>query len=519
MSTPATTTGGGSLADESVTVVGAGFGGLSAACHLADAGATVRVIERREQPGGVANRIERDGFRFDTGPSWYLMPETFERFFARFDREPADFYELTRLDPNYRVFWKDGDEAAVPADRAGQVALFDAYEDGAGDALAEYLAGAAEAYEVGMEEFVYEHRPRLRDWLDPSLARAARGLSLLGTMDDHVRDFFEHPKLRQLVEYSLVFLGGSPYNTPALYALMSHVDYDRGVYYPHGGMASVVDGIVELARELGVEFETGRAVTALEPATDGVHVVTEAGAHEADRVVANATPAHVERELLPPGRRDRDPDYWGARTYAPSAFMLYLGVEGPIDALDHHTLVLPTDWEPHFASIFDEPAWPEDPSYYVNVPSATDDSVAPEGHETVVVLVPIAPGLDDGPETRDRFRRKVLADLAAETGVELRDRIVVEETACVSEFAGMGYPQGTALGLAHTLRQTGPFRPSHRADALDGLYYAGSFTAPGIGVPMCLVSGEHAANAVRTDAEGGDRGGLGAALPSLSLSL
>jgi phytoene desaturase len=196
--------------------------------------------------------------------------------------------------------------------------------------------------------------------------------------------------------------------------------------------------------------------------------------------------------------------------------MLYLGVEGPIDALDHHTLVLPTDWEPHFASIFDEPAWPEDPSYYVNVPSVTDDSVAPEGHETVVVLVPIAPGLDDDPGTRDRFRRKVLADLAAETGVDLRDRIVVEETACVSEFAGMGYPRGTALGLAHTLRQTGPFRPSHRADALDGLYYTGSFTAPGIGVPMCLVSGEHAANAVRTDAANGDRGGLSAALPSLS---
>jgi phytoene desaturase len=492
---------------ESITVVGAGFGGLAAACHLADAGADVTVVERRDGLGGVAGRIDRGGFRFDTGPSWYLMPDVYERFFGRFGRDPSAYYSLTRLDPHYRVCWKDGDSADVPADRAGQRALFESYEAGAGDALDAYLDGAAEAYEVGMSEFVYERRPRLRDWLDPRLLRAARGLTLLGSMDDHAGAYFDHPKLKQLVEYTLVFLGGSPYNTPALYSLLSHVDFDLGVYYPEGGMASVVDGVARLARELGVTFETGTAVTGIEPAADGLTVVTDDGRRTVDRVVSDAPPPHVERDLLPPGTADHDADYWESRTYAPSAFLLYLGVEGDLPELAHHTLVLPTDWRSHFETIFEHPAWPADPSYYVNVPSRTDDGAAPDGHSTVVVLVPIAPGLDDGPRHRARYREKILDDVAAHAGVDLRDRIVVEESACATEFASMGYPQGTALGLAHTLGQTGPFRPRHRSDAVPGLYYTGSFTDPGIGVPMCLISGEHAAAAVRADAARAERSG------------
>jgi phytoene desaturase len=489
------------LDSESIAVIGAGFGGLSAACHLADAGADVTIIEQRERPGGVAGRIERDGFRFDTGPSWYLMPDVFERFFGQFGRTPESYYSLVRLDPNYRVFWKDGDSAAVPADRSGQRALFESYESGAGEALDDYLADAAAAYEVGMEEFVYERRPRLRDWLDPGLLRAVRGITLLGSMDGHVGEYFDHPKLKQLVEYTLVFLGGSPYNTPALYSLMSHVDFDLGVYYPEGGMVSVVDGIVRLARELGVTFDTGTAVTGIERATDGVAITTEdGGTRPFHRVVSATPPSHTERDLLPPGVADHDSGYWASRTYAPSAFLLYLGVEGDLDTLSHHTLVLPTDWRSHFEAIFDRSVWPEDPSYYVNVPSRTDDTVAPDGYSTVVVLVPIAPGLDDGPERRARYREAVLDDLAAHAGVDLRERIVVEESACVSEFADMGYPRGTALGLAHTLTQTGPLRPDHRSEAVPGLYYTGSFTEPGIGVPMCLVAGEHTASAIRADA-------------------
>ena len=490
------------LSGESIAVVGAGFGGLSAAAHLGAAGARVTVYEKGEHVGGVAGRIVEDGFQFDTGPSWYLMPELFERFFEQFGHEPADFYELERLDPNYQVFWTDGDEAAVPADPQQAMDLFESYEDGAGETLEAYLESARESYEIGMNEVVIPDRTDITDYADPRLALSARGLGLdlLRTMDGHAAKYFDHPKLRQLVQYTLVFLGGSPYNTPALYSLMSHVDYNLGVYYPHGGIAAVVDAVRTVAEEQGAQIQTETPVTRIEPAASGLVVGTATDRTVYDEVVVNAPPAHAERELLPDGAVDRSPAHWDEQTYAPSAYMLYLGVEGELPEFEHHTLVLPTDWEPHFESIFEDPAWPETPSYYVNVPSRTDPTVAPAGHETVVVLVPLAPGLDDPPERRAAFREQILDGIATHTDVDLRDRIVFERELSVSGFEQQfNKPRGSALGLAHTLGQTGPLRTDHRAPGLDGLYYVGGDTNPGIGVPMCLLSGEHVTDIVRED--------------------
>jgi phytoene desaturase len=488
------------LSGRSVVVVGGGFGGLSAACHLADRGAEVTLLERNDQLGGRAATLDSEGFTFDMGPSWYLMPDVFERFFGAFDRQPEEYYDLEPLDPHYRVFWKDGDRADLTGDREQVHRLFESYEDGASDAFDAYLAEAEHTYEVGMERFVYEDRTELRDFLSLDVARSARGLSLLGTMADHVADYFEHPKLRQIMQYSLVFLGGAPNNTPALYNLMSHVDFNLGVYYPEGGMSGVADRVADLARELGVETHTGADVTAIEPYARTNVVHTEEQAYRADVVVSDADYAHTELDLLAEEYRQYDRDYWESRTYAPSAFLLYLGVEGNVDPLAHHTLVLPTDWDEHFAQIFDRPAWPEDPAYYVCAASQTDDSVAPEGHSNLFVLVPIAAGLEDGPETRERYTEQVLADLAANTGVDVRDRTVVKETFSVSEFADRYNSfRGTALGLAHTLDQTALFRPPHRSETVRGLYFTGANTTPGIGVPMCLISGELTADYVAED--------------------
>ena len=486
----------------SVAVVGSGFGGLSTACYLADAGFDVTVIEKNDGLGGRASVLEAEGFKFDMGPSWYLMPDVFERFFDHFGHAPEEFYDLERLDPHYRIFFKDGDTVDITADREEMYDLFDSYEQGAGDALAEYLDTSEEHYGVAMEQFIYEDRPRLRDWVDLDVMRAAPiGLQLLGTMDDYVADYFENPKLRQIMQYTLVFLGGAPTNTPAIYNMMSHVDFNLGVYYPENGLQSVVDACVELGEGMGVEYVTGAEVTEILNRRDGFTIESEAGAFDADYVVSNADYAHTERELLPEHERQYDDDYWESRTYSPSAFLLYLGVEGDVEPLEHHTLVLPTDWDPHFEQIFDDPAWPEDPAYYLCVPSKTDDSVAPEGHSNLFALVPIAPGLDDTEAVRTWYRDLVLDDVAEHTGVELRDRIVFEEQFSVSEFADRyNSIQGTALGLAHTLRQTALFRPSRRSEASPGLYYTGSYTTPGIGVPMCLISGEHTANALIDDA-------------------
>ncbi|ELY93958.1 phytoene desaturase [Natrialba hulunbeirensis JCM 10989] len=520
------------LSGSSAVIVGAGVGGLSTACYLADAGADVRVVEKNDQLGGRASRLERDGFRFDMGPSWYLMPDVFERFFATFDRAPTDYYELTHLDPHYRIFFKEGMEAdtgpdgtrvrtdgdtpatttmaassQIPGDRIDITPelertkeLFETYEEGAGEALERYLEKSRENYEVGMEHFVYEDRPRLRDYIDPAVARQARGLSLLGSMQGHVEDYFDHPQLQQIMQYTLVFLGGSPSNTPALYNLMSHVDFNLGVWYPEGGIGAVIDAFVDLGRELGVEYDTGRPVTKIKGRTGAFLVETTDGPLRTDLVVSNTDYAHAEQELLTPERRGYDADYWESRTYAPSAFLLYLGVEGDVDELAHHTLVLPTDWEEHFDQIFEDPQWPEDPAYYLCVPSETDDTVAPDGHSALFVLVPIAPGLEDTPEMRDQYRNLILDDIETYTGTSLRDRIVFEEDFCVSDFASRyNSYDGTALGLAHTLRQTALFRPPHRSKQVDGLYFTGADTTPGIGVPMCLISGELTAEAVLED--------------------
>ncbi|WP_245705768.1 phytoene desaturase family protein [Halobellus clavatus] len=491
-----------SLAGADVVVIGGGFGGLSTACYLADAGADVTLLEKNEQLGGRASRLEVDGFRFDMGPSWYLMPDVFERFFAYFDHEPADYYDLTRLDPHYRIFFKDGDRVDMVPDLEQNRAVFESYEPGAGEQFDRYLEKSRENYEVGMEHFVYEDRSSLSDFLDWNVAKNARGLSLIGSMQDHVEQYFEHPKLQQIMQYTLVFLGGAPNNTPALYNLMSHVDFNMGVYYPENGLGGVVDGIVELGEELGIDFQTAAPVSEIKGRQGAFAVRTEDGREWfPDYVVSDADYRHTEMELLDEQKRQYDADYWDSRTYAPSAFLLYLGVEGDVDPLEHHTLVLPTDWDEHFERIFDNPEWPEDPAYYLCVPSETDDSVAPEGHSNLFALVPIAAGIEDTPEIREEFRDLVLDDIAENTGVELRDRIVVEESFCVSDFAERyNSTQGTALGLAHTLRQTALFRPPHRSSAVDGLYFTGAFTTPGIGVPMCLISGELTAESMAEQA-------------------
>jgi len=492
----------GSLDGKEVIVVGGGFGGLSCACYLTDHGAEVTLVEKNDELGGRASTLEREGFKFDMGPSWYLMPDVFERFFGNFGHEPTEFYDLQHLDPHYRIFFKDGEEVEMPADPTEAEEVFDRYEEDGGKKLRKYLEGSERNYELAMENFIYKDRSNLRYWLDPSVIKAAPiGLQLLGSMKGYVEKRFTSPKLRKIMQYTLVFLGGSPKNTPALYNLISHVDFNLGVHYPEGGMTGVADCMGDLATQLGVDTHTGVEVTGV--SNGGRKVQTTNGSFEGDAVVSDADYAHFETEVLDDHQRTHGESYWESRTYAPSAYLVYWGVEGDVDPLAHHTLVLPDDWEPHFSSIFENPGWPINPAYYLCVPSQTDDTVAPDGHSNLFALVPIASGIEDNPKIRQRYRDKLIEDIAENTGVDISDRVVIEETFCIEDFASRyNSYKGTALGLAHTLRQTAFLRPSHRSSKLDNLYYTGSYTDPGIGVPMCLISGEHAANTVKRDLSG-----------------
>jgi len=486
---------------EKIVIIGGGFGGLSTACFLADKGYEVELVEKNEHVGGRASVLEEDGYRFDMGPSWYLMPDIFERFFNKFDHEPEDFYQLNRLDPNYRIFFKDGDVMDVPADPQEASELFETYEDGAGEAFQRYLDKSEETYEIGMNEFVLKDRNNFRDYISLDVLKNAHGISLIKKMQDHVEDYFDNPKLQQVMQYTLVFLGGSPKNTPALYNLMSHVDFNMGVYYPEGGIYSVIEGMKELGEELGVEYSTEEEVVEINR-DERPYVKTDGRKIECDAVVSNADYAFTETELLPDKYTTHDEDYWDSKTYAPSAFLMYLGVDDELENLEHHSLVLPEDWNEHFDKIFDHPDIPENPAYYICNPSETDDSVAPEGKSAIFILVPIAAELELDEEKREKFRELVLDDLEENTDIEIRDKIEYEKIFAGEEFKEKyNSYNGTALGIAHTLRQTSVFRPKQRSKKMKGLYYTGQYTNPGIGMPMCLISGEHASEKVVEDLE------------------
>lgn len=482
-----------------IVIIGGGFGGLSAACFLADKGYEVELIEKNEEVGGRASVLEEDGYRFDMGPSWYLMPDIFNRFFEKMDAKPEDYYKLNRLDPNYRIFFKDGDLMDVPADPEEAGELFETYEDGAKEQFRRYLEKSEETYDIGMNEFVLKDRNNFSDYFSLDVLRNARGISLIKKMQDHVEQYFENDKLQQVMQYTLVFLGGSPNNTPALYNLMSHVDFNMGVYYPEGGIYSVIEGMQDLAEEKGAKITTGEEVREINRG-EKPYVVTENREIECNAVVSNADYAFTETELLPDEYTTYDRDYWESRTYAPSAFLIYLGVDGELENLDHHNLVLPEEWDDHFEKIFDNPDLPENPAYYICNPSETDDTVAPEGKSAIFVLVPIAAEMELDEDERKEFRDLVINDIEDNTGISLDEKIEYEKL-----FAGEEFKEkynsfnGTALGIAHTLRQTSVFRPKQRSKKMEGLYYTGQYTNPGIGMPMCLISGEHVAEKVEED--------------------
>lgn len=325
------------------------------------------------------------------------------------------------------------------------------------------------------------------------------GLQLLGSLDRYVRKFFDDQKLRQLVQYAAVFLGGNPSSTPRLYSMMSHIDISQGVYYPEGGIDGVIRGIADLARELGVTIETDVEVTEITRWRNRFFVSAENTLWRPDVVVSDIDYAHTELELLPEHERQHNRAYWDKRTYSPSAYILLLGVDQEVDELAHHNVVMPVPWDEHFRDIYDRGRWPHDPVYYVCNASKTDSTVAPKGQSALTLSMAVPAGSEDTPELRQRYQNLLLEDMSTMINADIRDDIVYERVLGVSDFVDQYNVRKGSLGLAQTLRQTGPFRPQHRSTAVDGLYYTGSATNPGVGMPICLISGQHTATAVKAD--------------------
>jgi len=475
-----------------VGIIGAGFSGISAACFLAKEGFDVTIFEKNSSPGGRARKFESHGFTFDMGPSWYWMPDVIESFFAQFNKKSSDYYQLDRLDPSYRIFYSKEDCLDVPASISSLYQMFETLEPGSSIQLKKFLDEGKYKYEVGIKNLVYKPGLSVFELMDANLLRGILRLHVFQSMSTYVRKYFKHPKLIQLLEFPVLFLGAAPEKTPALYSLMNYADMVLGTWYPKGGIYKVIEGMVSLARSLGVKFELNATVQqVMLEGSEASGLLVNNEEVDFDYVVAAADYHHVEQNLLAPSHRKYGEEYWQSRAMAPSSMIFYLGVNKSLEGLLHHNLFFDQDFAIHTQEIYENPSWPTNPLFYVCCPSKSDATVAPPGHENVFILIPVAPGLKDDEETRKKYFDMVITRLEKLTGQSIRDHIVLNRSYAHRDFINdYNAFKGNAYGLANTLMQTANLKPSMINKKVKNLFYTGQLTVPGPGVPPSLISGQ-----------------------------
>lgn len=483
---------------KNVIVIGSGFAGLSTAGILSKAGYKVTVIEKNEQLGGRASVIEENGYKFDMGPSWYLMHEIFVHYFELLGENIDDYLELELLAPSYRIFFKDSQKLKEPVDVFSDIEksleLFEKIEPGCTKNFYKFLDESTFKYKVSLRSFLYKNYDSILDFINQDSLKYGLKLNIFSKMQGYVEKYFKTPEMQKIMQYTLVFLGSSPYNTPAIYSVMTHVDFRGGVFFPKGGIRSLAEAMVTVAKKLGVEFMVNSAVSKIivkEGKAAGVELA-DGSILEADIVVSNADMEFTETQLLEKEYQTYNQKYWNKTTATPSGFIMYLGVKGSLPMLKHHTFIFAEDWNKGFAEIFDDPKYPTDPSIYVCNPNKTDPSLAPEGCENLFVLVPLSNKLSFTEQQKEAFGDKLLDMMATEFKVpDLKERIEYKKYFLPTDFKNRYNSMNqSALGLAHTIKQTGYFRPNNISKKVKNLYYAGHCTNPGVGVPMCLISGE-----------------------------
>ena len=474
---------------------------------MAKAGWDVTVLEKQSTPGGRARQLKQSGFVFDMGPSWYWMPDVFERFFNCFGKKVSDYYKLVRLDPSYRVYWNE-ELMDIPAGYTELKKLFESIEPGSAAKLDAFMKEAVYKYEVGINKLVHKPGQSYTEFLDWDLVKGVFKLDVFTSMKKHISKHFKNPKLQQLLEFPVLFLGALPENTPALYSLMNYADVKLGTWYPQGGMYKIVEGMFAVAEALGVKFifnsdvneikiEHGKAKSVIALTTNNKQQTTT-NTYDADVVIGAADYHFIETKLLTKEYRSYSDEYWNRRVMAPSCLLYYVGLNKRLKGVKHHTLFFDSDFEIHGKEIYTSKQWPSDPLFYVCTPSVTDETVAPPGHENMFFLIPIAAGLSgDTEELRQAYFEKVLNRFEKYSGQTIRDSIIYKKTYAVSNFVNdYNSFKGNAYGLANTLMQTANLKPACRSIKIKNLFYTGQLTVPGPGVPPSLISGEVVAKEV-----------------------
>jgi phytoene desaturase len=475
-----------------IAVIGSGFSGLASATLLAREGHDVTIYEKNTHIGGRARHFETNGYMFDMGPSWYWMPDVFEKYFALFGKKVIDYYELKKLDPGFSVIYKSQASLDIPADFDSLCSLFENVETGGANNLREFIAQAEYKYEVGVNDLVYQPGHSITEFLSWQMLKDVLRLQVFSSFSKHARAYFKDPRLLALIEFPVLFLGAMPKDTPALYSLMNYAGLKQGTFYPMGGFGEIVKAFETLAVENGVKFETNSPITGFQFSKNKiVSIQLDKSTIPADAVIASADYHHVEQQLLPKEFRMYNENYWDKRTFAPSSLIFYVGVKKKIKKLSHHNLFFDEDFEPHAIEIYEEKQWPKKPLFYVCCPSKTDESVAPEGHENLFFLMPIAAGLKDSDTNTMHYYDLMMQRLESYCDEPIAPFVDFEKHYSVSNFeSDYNAYKGNAYGLANTLFQTAIFKPKMKSSKVQNLFFTGQLTVPGPGVPPSIISGQ-----------------------------
>lgn len=479
-----------------IHIIGSGFSSLAAACYLAKEGHKVTIFEKNETIGGRARQLKKEGFVFDIGPTWYWMPDVFERFFNDFNKKPSDYYSLIKLNPAYHVYFGKNDSLTISDNLDAIKVSFEKIETGAGNKLESFINTAKSNYDIAIKDLVYNPGETIAELI--TLETAKRANQFFSTISKDVRRKFRNKKLIQTLEFPVLFLGAKPSNTPSFYSFMNYADFGLGTWHPKNGMYSVIQGIQKLAEELGVTINTNQNVEKILTKNKEIEGIIVNGEPKYCDILVSGADYHFTETLFNIDERQYSEKYWDKKIYAPSSLLFYVGFDCKIKSVEHHTLFFDTDFDTHAKDIYDTPKWPDEPLFYASFPSKTDDSVAPEGKEAGIFLIPLAPDLQDTPELRTIYFEKIISRFENLTEQSIKDKIIFKESFCVNDFKEQyNSYKGNAYGLANTLLQTAFLRPKLKSKKVKKMYFTGQLTVPGPGVPPSLISGKLVANLIK----------------------